>query len=353
MDMDISVALDETSKLKKQLKVFKGLVENAKVKKLPKVEIQQITKTPQECVGLLTSCYETDDPLGCTLSRAGDFWNCITSGNETLVVGVPCKGEEAGTHNMPYSVYQKWLSCTYEDSGGEAECDQFTVEDEIGRTITTKITCECPHEKMWNGNTCECPTNKPYDENDLIANGGRMIGECCATKLCGDGGDYFCATDICECNPAWYDDGQGGCIENPCRPGPEGGSGCEENACCQSIGVCVINEGVWDETINPEAQNPDECQNKEGKWIVTDTTTCPYEGHCQLSVCEIDRTYGITGDGVKFAISECDPTCTAEKCNLACQNADINNCAIGGHWEFDSCDNQGSPPSCLCVCKPP
>jgi len=352
--MDIFTALDDTSKIKKKLRVSKKPVDDARVKKLPKVEIQQITKTPQECVELLSSCYETNDPLGCTLERADEFWNCITSGKETLVVGVPCKGEDVGTHNLPYSVYQDWLSCTYEDSGGEALCDEFTVIDEIGRTITTKILCECPHEKSWDGNGCNCPENKPFDEADLVSGGGRMIGECCASKLCGEGGDYICSEDVCECAPGWWDDGEGGCTDDPCNPGPNGGTGCEEGNCCETVGNCVRNIGQWDGTGDSGApKNIPECEAQEGRWIMTDTNICPFGGHCELSICELDRTYGITGDGVKFVISECDPYCTAEKCDLACQGADINNCAIGGHWEFDSCDNTGTPKTCLCTCIPP
>jgi len=83
--------------------------------------------------------------------------------------------------------------------------------------------------------------------------------------------------------------------------------------------------------------------------VTTDNSKCPFEGHCNLSICDINQTYGGSNPN-RFAISECDPYCLADKCQIACEDADPSEC--GGTWVFDSCDNKGSPPTCLCACAP-
>lgn len=340
--------LDDTEKLVKKIRTDIGLVPNPTIKKLPKISIQQYTRSPSECAGILTSCIETNNPLGCSVERLGQFLSCITGGKETIVTGVPCDDEEVGTHYMPYSVYQDWLRCVSEASGGEAECDTFYKIDELGRKITTKIQCDCPHEKTWSGRGCKCPQDKPFDEYALQQSGAEMVGECCAKFDCGEGGVYFCADEICECAPGWYPDGEGGCRDDPCTPGPQGGQGCEEGYCCQTLGVCVLDNGQWDGVGDPDVPKTiSECEKEEGRWITTDEDACPEEGHCELSICNLNRTYVEN----ELVISECDPYCTASKCALACSESDPTKC--GGSWKFDSCDNVGTPKSCLCACIPP
>jgi len=328
-----------------------GTVSKNGIRKMPKVEILQVDKSAEDCVAMLSSCLETPNAIGCSINLLPQFLECIAGGNETLVTNVPCGNEQAGTHYLPYSVYKDWLRCTFEQSGGKAECDDFTFEDEVGRTITTKVSCDCPGEKSWDGHGCKCPEFKPYDEFRIEEEGGQMInGPCCAEHLCGEGGFYDCDIDKCLCAPGWFEDGQGGCTNDPCLPGVAGGSGCDTGSCCQTIGVCVINDGVWDgqgDTLAPKTISG--CEAAIGNWINTDTGKCPFEGHCELSICDINQTYGGANPN-RFAISECDPHCLADKCQLACDTADESEC--GGKWVFDSCDNKGSPATCLCACVP-
>ncbi len=332
---------------KKKKKIGIGKIPIIGIKKLPKIKIENFDKNPSDCFEIISSCGETNNVINCLLDRGSDFFKCLTSGKETLVTNVPCGDEVIGTHYMPYSVYIDWLRCTYKQSGGKADCDSFTKEDEIGRKITTKIICECPSEKKWDGKGCKCPTDKPYDKEAIESAGGTMIGECCAKANCGEGGIYYCDEDRCECAPGWFSDGSGGCTDKACVVGPNGGIGCAEGYCCESAGNCILDDGQWDGIGDPTAPKTiSECKSKEGKWIVTNSDSCPQKGHCKLSICDINRTYIEN----KLVISECDPYCTAEKCDLACKTADPTKC--GGTWEFDSCDNKGSPPSCLCACVP-
>jgi hypothetical protein len=308
-----------------------------------------------DCTAMLASCLDTADVLGCTVGRLGDYLGCLTGGGgESLVTNVPCGDEEEGTHYMPYSVYLDWLRCTYEGSGGTAECDTFTRTDEMGREVTTKVVCDCPGEKGWDGRGCKCPENAPYDKREMEAAGGRMLGNCCAERLCGEGGDYDCETDTCQCAPGWYPDGSGGCTDTPCTPGPGGGEGCAEGNCCQTVGTCVLNDGQWDGMGNPAApKTKSGCKAAVGRWETTDPNACPEEGHCELSICDLNRHYGTSGppDYTQFAITACDPTCVADRCARACDSADPALC--GGEWRFDSCDNAGYPPTCVCACVPP
>ncbi len=342
-------ALDSRKLGKDLVKLTRSIagVNKAYLKKLPKVNILQAELTPADCVGLLSSCYGTESIFTCGLDRFPAFISCLTSGQEPLVTNVPCGKQTTGDHYMPYSVYQDWLGCTDPSSDGVAECDDFTITDKEDREITTKIQCDCPKEKAWDGHRCGCPSNKPFDELQIEEAGGRMIGKCCAVTLCGEGGDYHCDDDECECAPGWFDDGMGGCVNEACSPGRKGGTGCARNACCTGERECVIDEGEWDGQENELAPRTiSGCKVKGGRWITTDEDKCPEEGHCRLPTCTFDMTYQEN----KFMISRCDPNCLGSACAKACTEADNTKC--GGTWEFDSCDNKGTPSSCLCACVP-
>lgn len=329
-----------------KLKTSIDLISKASIRKLPKVKTLQVKKSAEDCVAMMTACLDSPNALMCSAEMLPNFISCLTGTQETLVTNVPCGEEESGTHYLPYSVYKDWIRCTYEQSGGKAECDEYTYKDEDGRVITTKIGCECSAEKEWDGRGCKCPESAPYDKFSLEEDGGKMInGECCAERLCGEGGLYDCDKNDCECAPGWFDDGEGGCTEDACQPG-EGG--CADGYCCETIGDCILNDGEWDGKGDPDSpKTMSECEEQQGKWIETDDDVCPQEGHCNLSICNINQTFGGSNPN-RFAISECDPFCLADKCALACSEADPSEC--GGTWKFDSCDNRGTPSTCLCAC---
>lgn len=352
---DIS-QLNENEKSSDEIKVSTGYVKPSSVRKLPKVRMLQTTGSIGECSSILTSCFEGNNPFSCIFGRSNEFFGCVTGGSERLAMGVKCKNDER--YNMPYSVYLDYLRCIGSD--GEAACNEFTKEDSQGREITTKIMCECPEIMDWNGNECGCPSERPYTPEDMETSGAIMLGECCAESLCGEGGEYNCETDECDCAPGMFKDKDGNCkTEATCSPGPYHGEGCDDGQCCTEDRECIEDDGSWDGQGDPDAPRKiSECNDVEGRWEMTDHTVCPQEGHCELSTCNENPKTGEKPSGYHFVISECEPSCTAKSCGDACSewnsnppNNEIDElCPDGWSWNFNSCDNNGSPPNCLCVC---